>query len=238
MHTSGTSHPQSSRELLSVLRMKKSGLIHCFTEKITKNTFTFLLNAVQPLFSLTFSLLSYTFLNLFTSVSTSSLNVKNCASAEERLWILTNAWNTRSVSKRNWNWFAGSENSVGWQCTSYSHFRLSCQIPSQWNLITRWWLGKHETNFSLIKEQVFCLLYVLSSWELWRNALLDLHVKCASVNQLKRNPGRKQKKKRIKERRREIRGKQVKQTQDVSARIFLSTHFPCNKLTGHWPGTG
>lgn len=173
MHTSVTSHPQSSRELLSVLRMKKSGLIHCFTEKITKNTFTFLLNAVQSLFSLTFSLLSYTFLNLFTSVSTSSLNVKNCASAEERLWILTNAWNTRSVSKRNWNWFAGSENSVGWQCTSYSHFRLSCQIPSQWNLITRWWLGKHETNFSLIKEQVFCLLYVLSSWELWRNALLD-----------------------------------------------------------------
>lgn len=142
-----------------------------FTEKITKNNFTFLLNIVPSLFSLTF-LLSYTFLNLFTNVSTSSLKVKNCATAEKRLWILTNTWNNRSVSKRNWNWFAGSENSVGWQCTSYSHFRLSCQIPSSWNLITRWWLGKHETNFSLIKEQVFCLLYVLSLWELWKNRVL------------------------------------------------------------------
>lgn len=84
-----------------------------------------------------------------------------------KVWLLTNTWNDRSVSKRNWNWFAGSENSVGWQSTSYPHFRLSHQIP-----ITRWWLGKHEINFSLIEEPVFCLLYVPSSWELWRNTVL------------------------------------------------------------------
>lgn len=151
---------------------------------------------MQSLFCLTFSLLSYTFLNLFTNFSTSSLNVKNCATPEKRLWILKNAWNNRSVSKGNWNWFTGSENSVGWQCTFYSHVRLSCQIPRQWNLITKWWLGKHHTSFSVVKEQVFSTFVCFKFFprEREKNILLD-YTWCASVNQLKKNHGRKQKKK-------------------------------------------
>lgn len=65
-------------------------------------------------------------------------------------------------------------------------------------------------------------------------------LKCAFVEQLERNHGRKQKKIRVKKVTEEIRGKQVKQTnlQDVSGRISLSAHIPHNKLTRHCPGMG
>lgn len=164
MCTSITSHLISSKDLLSTLRIQKSGVVHCVLNKSQRMS-SYLSSMQCNLDSVwTFPLLSYPFLSLFTNFSTSSLNVKKtCNSWEKALNIdkllkqqmLRRGTGTGLQALRTvW---VGSLPPV---LTLGDHVKLpGREISSQGG-----GLENITHVFSVIKRAVFyfCLLYVLS----------------------------------------------------------------------------